>query len=403
MTASPPRVYLDHNATSPLRPQALAAMTAALSGAAGNPASIHAEGRAARAAIERAREQVARLVGAAPLEVVFTSGGSEGLSAAVRGVCDRAPADRRRLVISAIEHSAVLGAAGLAERAGFTLTELPCDAEGRIDAGQLAACLGSGVALVALQWANNETGVVQPVEDAGRACRAAGVAFVVDAVQAAGKLHVDFRRCGADLLVVSAHKLGGPQGVGALVVREGVVLAPLIAGGTQERRRRAGTPGVAAIAGFGAAAEAAQSSLREESERLLRLRAKIETRLRATWPAVRIHGQSAPRLPNTVNFALPGSAGPPLIIALDLAGFALSAGSACASGALGPSHVIRAMGHAADDALAAVRLSMGWSTTADEVDRFLDCLPPIVSRLAEAAADGRGRRTASLAPGGPIR
>jgi len=394
------RVYLDHNATSTLRPEAAAAMTAALSAAAGNPASIHAEGRAARATIERAREQVARLVGAAPLEVVFTSGGSESLAAAVRGVCDRAPADRRRLVVSAVEHQAVLGAAAQAERAGFTVTELPCDAEGRVDAEELASCLGPAAALAVLQWANNETGVIQPVEDAGRVCRAAGVPFLVDAVQAAGKLPVDFRRSGADMLAVSAHKLGGPQGVGALVVREGVVLAPLIAGGAQERRRRGGTPGVAAIAGFGAAAEAARANLREESERLLRLRAKIETRLRATWPRVRIHGQGAGRLPSTVCFTLPGTGGQALIIALDLAGFALSAGSACAAGTLGPSHVIRAMGCGADEALAAVRLSMGWSTTGDEIDRFLECLPGVVERLGRAAP---GEPAGNLAPGGPIR
>jgi cysteine desulfurase len=382
-----PRVYLDHNATSPLRAVARAAFDAALDADCGNPASLHAEGRAARARIETARERVARLAGCPASEVVFTSGGSESLAAAVRGVCDRAPANRRRIVVSAVEHSAVLEAARLAARRGFVVVNVPCGREGRVEVERYVMNLDSDIALAALQWANNETGVVQPVEEIGRACRDAAVPFLVDAVQAAGKIELDPKRVRADLLALSGHKLGGAQGTGALVVREGVALAPLVGGGAQEKRRRGGTPSVAALAAFGAAAEEAELGLRDEATRLLRLRAHVETVLREQFPDVRFHGQAAPRLPNTVNFALPGVPGETLAIALDLAGFAVSTGSACSSGVVEPSHVIRAMGYDDREARSAVRVSLGWSTTAGEVDRFLVALPDVVRQVREGLAE----------------
>jgi cysteine desulfurase len=381
------RVYLDHNATSPLRAVTRAAFDEALDADCGNPASLHAEGRAARATIETARERVARLAGCAASEIVFTSGGSESLAAAVRGVCDRAPANRRRIVVSAVEHSAVLEAARLAARRGFVVVNVPCGREGRVEVERYVMNLDSDIALAALQWANNETGVVQPVEEIGRACREADVPFLVDAVQAAGKIELDPKRVRADLLALSGHKLGGAQGTGALVVREGVALAPLVSGGAQEKRRRGGTPSVAALAAFGAAAEEAELGLREEATRLLRLRAHVETVLREQFPEVRFHGQAAPRLPNTVNFALPGVPGETLVIALDLAGFAVSTGSACSSGAVEPSHVIRAMGYDDREARSAVRVSLGWSTTAGEVDRFLVALPEVVRQVREGLAE----------------
>jgi cysteine desulfurase len=370
-----------------MRPAAREAMSRAMEPSVGNPSSLHAEGRAARAMIEGAREQVAVLVGVSSKEIVFTSGGTEAIAAAVRGVCDRAPARLRRVVVSAVEHSAVLEAAKQAGRHEFNVVKVPCDREGRIDPDAFVEHLLPGTALACLQWANNETGVIQPVEEVGRACRRAGVPFLVDAVQAAGKIELNLWRAHADLAVLSAHKLGGPQGAGALAVREGIALAPLIPGGAQEKRRRAGTPSVAALAGFGAAAEEAHERRRRDSERLLRLRAKLETRLRQILPRVHFHGQGAPRLVNTVNFAVPNLSGEVLVIALDLAGFAVSTGSACASGAVEPSHVIRAMGFDEADARGAVRVSLGWSTTRAEVDRFLEVLPSVVERVREGMAD----------------
>jgi cysteine desulfurase len=388
MTQEARRIYLDHNATSPARPEALAALQSASKAAPANPSSLHAEGRAARAVLERARGQVAALVAATRGEVVMTSGGTESIASAIRGVCDRAPSDRRRLVVSTVEHSAVLEEARRAERSGFEITRVACDARGRLDVKGFTEALRGKVALACLQWANNETGVVQPVDEVGRACRRAGVPFLVDGVQVAGKLEIDLRRAQVDLLALSGHKIGGPQGTGALVVRQGIVLAPLIGGGSQEKRRRGGTEAVASLAGFGAAAEAASAELGREPERLLRLRAKLETRLRAHEPGIRIHGQGVPRLPNTVNFAMPGVLGETFVIAMDLAGVALSTGSACASGGVEASHVIQAMGFDEGEARSAVRVSLGWSTTEDDVDRFLE-LFPVVLRQVRAGDAGR--------------
>ncbi len=382
------RTYLDHNATSPIRPEARKAWAEALDAATGNPSSLHAEGRAARARLERAREQVAALAGCAPADVVFTSGGSEAISAAVRGVADRAPADRPRIVVSSIEHSAVLEAAQAARSRGAVVVRAPCGPTGRVDVGRFATQIGPDVCLVALQLANNETGVIQPVEEIGSLCRDRGVPFLVDAVQAAGKLPLDPKRLRADLLVLSGHKLGGPRGTGALIVRKGIVLAPLIAGGAQERRRRGGTEAVAAQCAFGAAAAEAQRSCSTEAKRLLRLRARLETRLRAQFPDIRVHGQTVPRLPNTLNFAIPGIPGDTLAIALDLAGFAVSTGSACASGAVEPSHVIEAMGYSTDQARGAVRISLGWNTRDTDVDHFLDQFPAVVERIGDVYEKG---------------
>ena len=381
------RVYFDHNASSPMRPEASKAMRDAIKAAAGNPASLHAEGRAARARIEDARAQVAQLAGTKPSSVVFTSGGSEAIEAAIRGVCDRAPAYVRRIVVSEIEHSAVLQAARAMARLGFTVEEVPCGSDGRVDPERFCAALKRHTALAALQWANNETGVLQPVEEVGRACRNAGVPFLIDAVQVAGKVAIDPRTTRADFFAYSAHKIGGPQGAGALVVREGIVLAPLIHGGAQETRRRGGTPDVPAIAGFGAAAAVAAADHKDEAARMLRLRARLETRLRDLFPDIRFHAQAAPRLPNTVNMAIPGVPGDLLAIALDVAGVAVSTGSACASGAVEPSHVLLAMGHDEAAARGAVRLSLGWNSTAAAVDRFLGVVPDVVERVRAGLAD----------------
>jgi len=377
------RIYLDHNATSPLRPEARMAMERVFGLSHANPSSMHLEGREARALLDHARLAVSNLAGCRPQEVVFTSGGSEAIAAAVRGVCDRAPDDRRRIVVGGGEHSAVLESARLAARRGGLVVPVSSGQDGRVDIDRFLMHLGPDVALACLQWANNETGVIQPIEEIGRACRERGVPFLVDAVQAAGKVEIGLQRSYADMMAVSGHKIGGPQGIGALIVRSGVVLAPLIAGGAQEKRRRGGTENVAGIAGFGAAAEMAVTEIREESRRLLRMRAHVETRLREFYPTVRFHGQVASRLPNTVNFAIPGVSGEMLTIALDLAGIAVSTGSACASGAVEPSHVLLDMGFEEDEARAAVRVSLGWSTTTDEVEEFLTRFPEVVEQVRE--------------------
>ena len=386
-TVAEPRIYLDHNATSPLRAEAQQALLSALARGRGNASSLHAEGRAARAILDDARDAVAALVHSQPSEIVFTSGGTESIGAAVRGVTDRAPDGLRRIVVSAVEHSAVLEAALLAARRGFLVVRVPVDAEGRVLVDAFRTQIGEGVCLAALQWANPETGVVQPVEEIGRACRASGVPFLVDAVQAAGKVPIDPQRASADLLAISAHKIGGPQGVGALVVRSGISLVPLVAGGAQERRRRGGTENVAAIAAFGAAASAALHTMKEEARRLLLLRARIETRLLDACPGIRFHGQGAPRLATTTSFAVPGVPGETLVIAADLAGIALSTGSACSSGAVEPSHVLVAMGATEEQARSAVRVSLGWSTTAEEVERFLERFPRLVVQVREGLAE----------------
>jgi cysteine desulfurase len=353
-----------------------------------DPSSRHAEGRAARALLDRAREEVARLAGSSPEEVLLTSGGSEAIAAAVRGVCDRAPHGLRRIVVSSVEHPAVLAAARLAARRGFVVVEVPCGSEGRILADSFRMHLGEGVALAALQWANQETGVLQPVAEIGQVCRNAGVPFLIDAAQAAGRLPLDPRQVFADLLAISGHKIGGPQGTGALIVRSGIVLAPLI-GGAGEEPRRGGTPAVAALAGFGAAALAAAAARKEEAKRLLRWRAKIETRLRELFPEVRFHGQASPRLPNTISFALPDLDGLALGRELDRAGLAVATGSSCSAGAGEPSPVILAMGFDEAQARAAIRVSLGWSTTREDVDAFLARFPEVVAQLRGGRQPGR--------------
>jgi len=378
------RHYLDHNATSPLRHEAEDALRAAHADAVGNPSSIHEEGRAARARLDAARMHVAALAGVPPRDVAFTSGGSEAIAAAIRGVADRAPGNRRRLVVSSIEHSAVLESARALQAFGFEVVEVPCASTGRVDADAFADRIDERTALACLQAANNETGVLQPVAEVGASCRASGVPFLVDAVQAAGKIPLDRDAWSADLLALSGHKLGGPQGAGALIVREGVAMAPLIAGGAQERRRRGGTEAVATIAGFGAACAAALRDVPEDAGRFSALRERLEAALRAMAPSVRIHGESVPRLPNTLNVSFPGVPGETLVIALDLAGFAVSTGSACASGAVTPSHVIRAMGYADDEARGAVRISLGWDTTEDSIEQLLRVLPPLLARATMA-------------------
>ena len=366
------RSYLDWNATAPLRPAARAALARALEGT-GNPSSVHGEGRTARRLIESARQSVAALVGAEPGNVVFTSGGTEAnmlaLTPHLQVGPERAPRDR--LLVSAIEHPSV-GCGG--RFAAEAVSRIAVSASSALDLGDLQAQLSGAVRpLVSIMLANNETGVLQPVRAAAEIVHAAGGILHVDAVQAAGRMAVDITALGADLMTLSAHKVGGPQGVGALLRRDQSLHFPdpLLKGGGQERGLRAGTENVAAIAGFGAAAAELRAQVAAEIVHLSGLRDRLEAGLRAIAPETVIFGADATRVPNTTLFALAGIKAETALIALDLAGIAVSSGSACSSGKVAPSHVLAAMGVAPELARGAIRISTGYGSTAADIDRFL--------------------------------
>ncbi|WP_370308797.1 cysteine desulfurase family protein [Sinimarinibacterium flocculans] len=362
--------YLDHNATTRVDPRVLEAMLPYLYGPYGNASSLHRFGRAARDAVERARVQIASLVGAQPGEVVWTSGGTESNNLAIKGVAALHPG---RVLYGATEHPAVMEAAeALGDQR--TVEAVAVDGQGLVDWPAFARQLERGpVALVALMRANNETGVIQDVARAAPMVRAAGARLHVDAVQAAGKMALDFEALGADLMSLSSHKLYGPKGIGALVRRAGVDLWPLHHGGPQEKGLRGGTENVAAIVGFGEAAELAEREWQARAGHVGVLRERLEAALREL-PGVVIFGAQVERLPNTVQFALPGYDGEALLMQLDRKGFAVSSGSACASGKGEPSHVLLAMGLSREIARGAIRVSLGVASTAEEVDGFVDAL-----------------------------
>ena len=362
-------VYLDHNATTQLDPRVLEAMLPYLSGPSGNASSLHRYGRAARDAVERARGQVAALVGAQPQELIWTSGGTESNNLAIKGVTGDAPP--ARLLYGATEHPAVMEAAEALRGRGWTVEAIAVDRDGLVDWKALERQLAAGpLRLVSLMRANNETGVIQDVGRAARLVHARGALLHVDAVQAAGKMPVDFSELGADLLSLSSHKIYGPKGIGALVAHAEVELTTLHHGGAQERGLRGGTENVAAIVGFGAAAELAAQELDARAAHALALRERLESGLRQIAGVV-IFGERAERLPNTVQFALAGYDGEALLMQLDRKGYAVSSGSACASGLGEPSHVLIAMGYPRETAKGAIRVSLGKDSTADGVDQFL--------------------------------
>ena len=381
--------YLDHNATSPLRPEARAAMTHAME-MGGNPSSVHGAGRAGRALVEAAREQVAALVHARAQDIVFTSGGTEAnalaLWGAVHGALD-AEARITRLFVSAIEHDSVrANAEAIAERVpGVRMQMIPVTSAGVVDTEALRVLLreGKGRAIVAVMLANNETGAIQPLEQIAKLAREAGALLLVDAIQAAGKLDIDFAALDADYLTLSAHKLGGPQGVGALIVKDGAPFAAQILGGGQERGKRAGTENVVGIAGFGAASEASLRDLGSLS-RISFLRDRFEHGLRQIAPDAIVFGDT--RLGNTSNFALPGITAETAVIALDLDGVMISSGAACSSGKVKPSHVLQAMGVSEDIARSALRVSFGWNSMDEDADAALASLHKLVSRDRSRAA-----------------
>jgi cysteine desulfurase len=373
-------IYLDHNASTPVRPEVLEAMRAALAEHGANPSSLHGPGQRARAAVEHARAQVATLVGAAPGEVVFTSGGTEGDHLALIGGAWARRAEGRRVACSRIEHHAVHGAAELLAELGFAVEHLPAGPDGMV-APDTIETLPTDTTVVSLMLANNETGVLQPVADLARRAHARGMRVHCDAVQAAGKVAVDVAALETDYLVISAHKIGGPKGIGALVVRRDAPLAPLFRGSGHERGRRGGTENVPGIVALGVAAELAARDLAAESARLRALRARFE---RGLAPDTVIHGARAPRLPNTVLASFPGARSDHLLMALDAEGFAVSAGAACASGAVEPSPVLEAMGVSRALAICAIRFSFGRTTTEADVDALGAALPDVVARARAA-------------------
>ncbi len=375
-------LYLDHNATTPLDGRVLEAMLPFLREHHGNPNSLHASGQLARRAIEQAREQVAALAGAHPSQVVFTSGGTEANNLALAGVLE-ALGKGARLAVSAVEHPSVLEMARRLEGCGFALSLLPVDGQGRVEPETRLPKGGAG--LVSVMMANNETGVIQPVEALAARARERGWLFHTDAVQAAGKMALDFHRLGADLMTLSAHKIHGPKGIGALVVGAGVDLVPQLVGGGQEKGRRSGTENVAAIVGFGRAAELALQEREARAARMLALRQRLEAALEGIEGAT-LFGREAPRLPNTLFFAVPGIDGETLLLALDRAGIELSSGAACDSNKDRASHVLLAMGVAPELARCALRVSLGRDNTEDDIDHFVSVLQREIHTLRSMAS-----------------
>lgn len=369
-------IYLDHAATTPIRPEVLEAMLPYLTEHQGNPSSIHASGRRARQALDEAREAIAGQMGAKPREIVFTASGTEADNLALRGVAWAASARGRHIVTSAVEHKAVLATTAVLERQGFAITAVGVDRYGRVDPDEVAAAITGRTTLVSIQSANNEVGTLQPVAEIGAICRARGVAFHVDAVQSAAFAAPDPDAWQATLLSLSAHKLYGPKGAGALYVRQGTAMLPQLSGGAQERQRRAGTENVAAIAGFGAALRLAS----HEPMALLPLRDRLIVGA-TTLEGVELTGHPTERLPNSASFVIDGVAGGDLVAALDLEGIEASTGSACTTGSAEPSHVLRAMGIGSELAHGSLRLTIGHATTETEIDRTLEVLAGVIGRL----------------------
>lgn len=383
-------IYMDYAATTPLDAAVFEAMAPWLREEYGNPSSPYAGARRARAALDAAREETAAVLGASPAEIYFTSGGTEAVNMAVKGVAWalREQGRGHHVIVSSVEHKAVLESAAFLERHGFQVTRLPVDPWGMVDPDAVAEALQPSTVLVAVMHANNEIGTIQPVQAIGRLTRERGVPFLVDAVQTVGLLDVDVNDIGCDLLAVSGHKVYGPKGVGALYVRRGVRLEPWLHGGGQERGWRGGTENVAGIVGFGVALRRAAANRREAAESAAKLRDALVAGIKARVPDAILNGHPTERLPNNAHFSFPGVDGESLLMNLDLAGVAASAGSACTSGSLEPSHVLRALGLPKELTLGALRLTVGKHTTMDDVEAVVDVVAETVARL-------RGRTAAA--------
>jgi cysteine desulfurase len=378
MTISTRRVYLDNNATTPVLPDVFEAMRPYFSERFGNASSIHHHGQETRAAVESARESVAALLGSTASEIVFTSGGTEGDNLAIAGLVKAGD----HVITSGVEHHAVLHTVKHLEEIGYEVTVLPVDGRGLIDPDDVRRALRPNTKLISIMLANNETGVLQPVEEIGKIAAEAGILFHTDAVQAAGKIAVDVKRIGCHALSISGHKMHAPQGIGALYIRKGTKLQPLFHGGRHERSRRAGTENVPGIVALGKAAETAKQALNRGDDRTLAaLREKLERGILAQTEEANVNGEGALRVPNTTNIRFDHIEGESLVIALDLKGLAVSTGAACSSGAIEPSHVLIAMGLRPDQARASIRFSLGKQTTEEEVDFALALVPETVARL----------------------
>ncbi|MGH9780002.1 MAG: cysteine desulfurase NifS [Candidatus Acidiferrales bacterium] len=375
------RVYFDHNATTPLAREVLESMTPYLTEEFGNASSIHSVGQRARAGVENARAQVAALLGARDKEIIFTSGGTEADNMAIRGVVGASDRSRKHIVTSAIEHHAVLNTCQALEAEGVAVTYVGVGRDGIIDPEDVRRALTPDTVLITIMHANNELGTVQPIAEIARIARERKIPFHTDAVQSAGKIPLNVAELGCDLLSLSAHKLYGPKGVGALFIRRNLRLQPLMFGGHHERDRRPGTENVAGIVGFGAAAELARLHLEEEGKRLAALRDSLERRLLSAIPHCGLNGDPARRTPNTTNLHFDFIVGEPLVIALDLKGVAVSTGAACSSGAVEPSHVLTAIGLPPERARASLRFSLGRSSTPADVDYVCEVLPAVVDHL----------------------
>jgi cysteine desulfurase len=397
-----PLIYFDHNATTPLHPEVWEAMRPYFSDLFGNPSSLHGEGQQARDAVEEARTQVAQLLGASAEEIIFTSGGSEADNLAIIGSALARQQQGRHIITTQIEHPAVLGSCRFLESQGFRVTYLPVRPDGAVDPEALAEAFTDETILVSVMHANNEVGTIQPLRECTALARVRGIWVHTDAVQSVGKIPTAVDDLGVDLLALSGHKIHGPKGVGALYVRRGLALEPLITGGPQERGLRGGTEPVAAIVGLGAAAHLARTRMSMEVARIAALRDRLEQSILAAIPDVAVNGAAAPRLPTTTNLSFKGVDGQSLVVALDLKGIAVSTGSACSSGSLEPSHVLMAMGLASEWLRGALRFSLGCNNTPQEVDSLLQLLPSIVDRLRQHSHGSIRRATVSapMAPAG---
>ncbi len=377
------RVYLDHNATTPLHPEVLEAMLPYYKEAFGNPSTIYSFGQETRKATDEAREKVANLIGASPEEIIFTSGGTEANNLALKGVAAALEKKGRHIITSSIEHHAVLSTLEYLEKRGYTVSFLPVDEHGWLDPKEVEEAITSQTALISVMHANNEVGTIEPIAKIGEIARRAGIYFHTDAVQTIGKIKVNVDDLKVDLLSLSAHKFYGPKGAGALYVRKGTRIHPLLHGGYQERRRRAGTENVAGIVGLGKAAEIASNEMVQQSRRESNLRDRLEKMIGENINHCRLNGHPTRRLPNTLNISFEFIEGESLILNLDLKGVAVSTGSACTSGSLEPSHVLMAMGVAPEIAQGSIRFSLGRENQKEDIDYTVENLVEIVARLRE--------------------